>query len=784
MKKKFVLTFMLFLLLVLVIKSQVPQTSQTLRGIVKDKTTEAPIAGALITIDITNSKLVASSNSLGEFIIENVPLGKYSITASFLGYESLTLSNILVGSGKQVWVEFAMQQSHIDLGNVVIKGNKLKNETVNSMNIISGRTFSVEETRRFAGGMDDPARMVSAFAGVSTGNIQDNAIIIRGNAPKYLSWQLEGVEIPTASHFSNINVIGGGFVTIFSNQLLSNSDFFTGAFAAEYGNALSGVFDMKLRCGNNKKHEFTVQAGVIGLDFAAEGPFVKGKNSSFLFNYRYSTMSLITFLIPSTQVPKYQDFSFKLNFPTQKIGTFSIWGIAALDKNVQPENSDSTTWKYDFNRFTYDFVQKTANLGITHKKVFGTKTFINTSIVASFNQSNIEMKRFNNNLILEDNYYGKNSESKITFKSFVNNKFSERHINRTGIIINTLFFNIENKAAINNTLPLITLNHDNGYSNRYEAFSQSQYYLTKTTLLNCGVHATYFQLNNEKIIEPRIGISQNIGNSHKITFAYGKHSNMEPLRIYFYENNENQNITKPNKNLKLTKAHHFIAAYDWFINDNLRLKIEPYYQILYDVPVIKDSAFSMINFEQDFYFDDILVNEGKGRNIGIDITFERFFNKSYYYLLTTSFFKSQYQTSDGEIYPTKYDKGFVVNILAGKEFVFERKNRNTISLNVRATISGGYKVTPINFELSEKYKTDIYNWSKPYSEQNPIDCNADFSVNWRIDKKKHTSIWSIQVKNIFANPSGYIWTYNHKIQKMDYVSEKIVVPSISYRIEF
>ena len=341
------------LILIVAIKSAcLSQADQTIKGTIIDKDSEIPLPGVNIIIEGTSPLIGTITDQKWDYYMEDIPIGSYTVTASYIGYDKGINKHVLIGAGKQVVLNFALSENTTMLDEVTIKPNSTtENETVNSMSIISGRKFSVEDTRRYAGGLADPARMVSAFAGVSAGNIQDNAIIVRGNNPKYVGWHLEGVEIPNPNHFSSINVIGGGFVTIFSNQLLSNSDFFTGAFPAEYGNALSGVFDMRLRNGNRDKREYTVQAGIMGMDFAAEGPIVKGKDASYLVNYRYSTMSLVSPLIPSEQVPQYQDLSFKLNFPTQRLGTFSVWGIGAIDHNAQPIIADSTLWTEDFDRF-------------------------------------------------------------------------------------------------------------------------------------------------------------------------------------------------------------------------------------------------------------------------------------------------------------------------------------------------------------------------------------------------------------------------------------------------
>ncbi len=774
---KYAISFTFLILCFTAINAQVTQSQ---RGVVTDRQSGITMPGVTIYIEGSSPLIGTTTNEQGEYLLTKIPIGRHNVIAQFVGYETVVQPNVLLGSGKQVELNFSLNEESVNIEGVTIRARNIANETVNSMSIISGRTYSVEETRRYAGGMDDPARMVSAFAGVSTGNLQDNAIVIRGNNPKYTSWHLEGVEIPNPNHFSGINVIGGGFVTIFSNQLLANSDFYTGAFAAEYGNVLSGVFDMKLRSGNTQEREYTFQAGAIGIDFATEGPFVKGGNASYLVNYRYSTLGLVAPLIPSSQVPKYQDLSFKLNFPTKKYGTFALWGIGAIDGNVEPMKYDSTEWVSDFSRLAYNFTQHTAAAGISHKLIFGNSTFINTSLVGSYNQFVMDMKRINDNLVYDDYWYGDNMDGKYTLKSFVNHKFSNVHTNRTGIILNNLFYKLENRAALNNSLPVTTLSDEEGNTNRLQAFTQSQFKISEKIAANAGLHATYFQLNNELLVEPRLGINYSIGNGHKLSLGYGLHSSMEPLRVYFLQ----QNGEMPNKDLKLTKAHHIIASYDWVINSNLRVKVEPYIQSLFDVPVIADSAYSMINFEQDFHFNNVLENKGKGKNFGIDFTFERFFNNSYYYLLTTSLFRSEYETSSGEVYPTRYDKGYVVNILGGKEFVFTKKRRNTISLNGRINIAGGNRVTPVDEAKSNLAQRVLYDWSKPYSEQNPTDYYFDLTANWRIDGKRVASIFSIQVKNLLGSPSEFNWTYNHRTKRVEQSSVVVVVPNISYRVEF
>ena len=165
-----------------------------------------------------------------------------------------------------------MAESVSALKEVVVTAKKDKSEVLNEMALVSARSFTVDETKRFAGSFNDPARMVASYAGVQSNAEGSNEIVVRGNSSRGILWRLEGVEIPNPNHFADEGSTGGPINALNSN-MLSDSDFFTGAFAPEYGNALSGIFDMKLRTGNNEQREYTFTASTLGLDFTAEGTF-------------------------------------------------------------------------------------------------------------------------------------------------------------------------------------------------------------------------------------------------------------------------------------------------------------------------------------------------------------------------------------------------------------------------------------------------------------------------------------------------------------------------------
>ncbi len=777
-------TTIIILILLFNIKISFSQTVvQSVRGLVFDNETQNPLMGATVVITGTKPLLGASTDLTGSYKISNVPLGRYNIQISYIGYDPAIVSEILVTSGKEVVINTGLKQSVNQMNEVTVKAYSRKDIPLNAMASISARSFSVEETRRYAGGVDDPARMASAFAGITSGNLQDNAIVIRGNSPKGVSWRLEGVDIPNPNHFPGANMAGGGIVTVFSSQMLTNSDFYTGAFPAEYGNALAGVFDIKFRTGNSEKREHTVQFGVLGIDIASEGPIKTGSKVTYLFNYRYSTLGLLQPLLPAhSGLPVYQDLSFKLNFPN-KYGSLSVWGIGASDNMEKGQINDSSKWENENSRSGLDWKLSMGAAGITNKLFLGKQTYITTTVAASGTLNRMDMKRFDNNLVARPNWFLVDNSGKIIFSTYINHKFSKRNTLKTGINYRTLFYNLDLNSTINN-VPETFQNFvkEDGFSSFSEFYIQSKYDITENLSINTGINTNYFALNNDFSVNPRFSIKWRFVSKHSLSFGFGKHNQLEDLKIYLVNKNINGKTEYPNRELSLSQALHYVFGYDWQITNDLRLKVEPYYQYLYNIPGKPGSSYSLINFTQDWTFRDSLDNNSKGQNYGIDFTLERFLNEGYYFLITSSIFKSIYSGDDGIWRNTKFNKGFVANILFGKEFSL--RNNKLLGLNGRFSYIGGDRISPVLMAESIQNKTVYYDETKAFEIQTPATKYLDLTLTYRINKPGHSSVWALQIKNVLGaiNYDGFAYYYKTgMIENRGYV---VILPVLSYKIEF
>ena len=759
------------------------QLTQTVKGNVFDKNTRETLVGATVILVGSDPLIGTVSNLDGHFTLERVPVGRQTIQISFIGYETFYVQDLDVSTGKQVVLEIGMVDSFVQSDEIVITPARPKSEPLNTMAALSARQFSVEEADRYAGGLSDPARLASSFAGVASPSISSNGISVRGNNPSGLQWRIEGVEIPSPNHFADLEIAGAGLLTAISNTVMDNSDFYTGAFPAEYGNASSGVFDIKMRSGNQDAREHTVQASVLGVDVATEGPFRKGSRATYLANYRYSTMGLVApFLPDDAGVLKYQDLALKINVPTRNAGTFSVFGIGALD-GIDMAPADSAEWEAASDK---EYSETSMNLyatGISHKLAMNASTFVSTTLSVSGNGLSFAEDRLDDNGARIPRSDVSNSTHRTSLQSNVDHRFGLRHSNTTGFVLSRMGYDLSVKDTQQEGGTPALIVEGNGSANLFQAYSQSQFRANENLAVNVGLHAMNYRLNDEWSIEPRVSVKYALTPRQDISVAFGQHSRVEPLPVYFVSRDGEQ----PNKDLKLMRSAHYVVSYNVMLTDNIRFNIEPYYQRLTNVPVSPTSHVSTINTRNSLFFDDALVSDGTGRNMGVDYTFEQYMNKGVYYLVTGSFFDSTYKTGDGVEHNTRLNKNVVFNALLGKEWRTGRSGNNRINANVRLNYLGGNRIESIDEAASIDQEDVVYGETGSglaFAGQHPGTPIVSFSVAYRKNKPSYSSVWSLQVLNVTGAEEFEKDFYNINTNNIDTKFSTIMVPNISYRIDF
>jgi hypothetical protein len=783
---KFFLLFLLFIAQITFAQNN----RQNIRGVVTDKLSQTTLPGA--TVQIFNKNIIkgTATDEKGNYVLSEVSPDRYEIKVSFIGYKDVLVPNVVVTSGKETILDIGMEEDFKLLNEVVITANS-KAGTINNLAPVSARTFSMEEVNRYAGGRSDPARLAANFAGVSAPDDSRNDIVIRGNSPVGVLWRIDGMNVTNPNHFATVGTTGGA-VSALNTNLLKSSDFLTSAFPAEYGNATAGVFDLGFRNGNTQKRETTLQAGLItGLEATTEGPISKTNGSSYLVGYRYALAGVAQAAgidIGTTALPSYQDLSFNVNSGNTKAGGFTLFGILATSSiNIEGGNSGSL---YGGEGGGHDLSSQIGIIGLKHFKQINRKSYFSSNIGLNYSnsgQTDYDVDR------MSDSAYTK-SETKVTktgynFATSYNSKISSRLFIKVGIQDELIGLNLyyQTKDQIQSDWKQIW-DYDS-YTNLAQAYAHAKYSFNEKLTLNAGVHSQLFFLNNSLSVEPRLGLKYEIDNKSSLSLGYGLHSQMQPINVYFLQTQlADGSYVYNNENLDFTKSHHFVLGYDLQPFENWRLKAEVYYQNLYNVPVNTFlSSYSMLNTGAGFMTDleDSLVNNGTGRNYGLELTIEKFFSHGYYGLFTSSIYSSKYIGSDGVERNTAFNGKYVFNILGGKEWNVGSEKRNKISADIKCTNAGGRAYTPIDLEASnatghEQLSSDAY--SAFYPNYFRLDFKLGYTLNSRT--KKLSQSFFIDLQNITDNDNVFSESYDDRSQTINTTYQLGFFPNFIYKIQF
>ena len=785
--------FVLFVLLsfssLLCFSQEEEDAFQTVKGKVIDKDSKTPLWGAAVMIIDSASYHGAVTDSSGYFKIENVPVGRQNIKVTYIGFEDLVMQNVLVTSEQDISLNIQLTELTQKLVAVTIIAKLDKDKALNSMATISARSFSIEEAQRYAGGITDPSRMAQAYAGVAATSNDNNEIVVRGNSPRGLLWRVEGIEIPNPNHFRQDEGATGGGVCILSSNVISNSDFFTSAFPAEYGNALSGVFDLNLRKGSDEFVQSTIAASVVGTEVSIEGPLYKKRESSYLLNYRYSTFSLLNMagikVSNENIIPKFQDLTFNVSLPSNKLGHTTIFGIMGASSSGIKATKDSLQL-IDKNQRYEEFNKGNVWItGITNNYLCRNKKTFFKSVLAVMGEDN---KMTNDTMDFhfnDHNIYNEDINYKTVRASILaNHKFNSKHIMRAGIIFSDEFYNLSSSGYDFDTKQIRDVFNVNGNTYTLQSYVEWKYRINDKITANSGIHYLHYFLNDNNSVEPRAGIIWQIDDNHSISAGVGLHSRIEPISIYLTNITQNGDpYSQPNKNLNLSKSFHTVIGYDLSVSEDIHFKAEAYYQYLYSIPsgIGVNDQFSVINLRYGFV-NFPLNNSGKGRNYGLDITFEKYFTKSYYFMITGSLYDSKYMPADGKTYNTTFNGNYIFNALAGKEWTFGNKKSKTLGINSRFLYRGGMRYQGIDVAASNLAGHAVYYTDQNYTLITPDVYNIDLGIDFKRNKQKYSWEVSLDLNNLTSQKNIIGMKYNVYSGNIKYDYDLLLLPILSVKL--
>jgi hypothetical protein len=785
------LTYILISISIL-LSAQTQELTQSIKGKITDADTQTPLPGAYVIIMGSDPMQGAVSDFDGNYKIPAVKIGRQSLKVSFIGYEDVYFGEVTLTTGTELVLNVRMTEAVNKLDEIVIKPEDVLGEPINNMATVSAQRLTVETTSRIAAGINDPGRTIQSYAGVSSVDDENNEIVVRGNSPRGMLWRMEGIEIPNPNHFSNGEGGNGGGVSALSTEVLDDSDFFTGAFAAEYGNALSSVFDLRLRNGNFENREYTLQVGVLGIQAALEGPFSKNSEASYLVNYRYSTTSLLNnmgFEIGDSDVfPEWQDLSFNINLPTKKLGRINIWGLGGISSAADLAETDTTKWEYRSDAYSAMEKHRLGIIGASHNYLFSNnKTYLKT-VLAYSHTNNIDLEdSIDYNLvkaITRDEEFIYNT---FTASTFVNHKFSAQHSIRTGLIYTNQEFVLRAKNFDYDNDILETQLDQTGSTNRFQSYFQWKYRVGPGLDINSGVHYTYLAISQDMAIEPRFGLKWRMKTNHSLSYGVGLHSKAEPASIYRAQKEQaDSNLIFPNEDLKMTRAFHNVVGYDWNFAESFHFKAEAYYQYLYNVPVqVGDTTgtASALNFSSGFTNENF-SNEGTGRNYGLGLILEKSFSNNYYMMATASLFESKYTMPDGIERNTLFNSKYIFNLVGGKEFRVGRRKQNIIGTNLRMMWRGGYRTVPIDLTASNVAGEEVRDYDNAFETKAPDYYRIDVGVNFRKNNPNWSWILSVDIQNVTGRLNVWDEYYLEESGTLEQITMVGMLPIVNFKIEF
>ena len=755
--------------------AQIP--TQTLRGTVVDAVTTQPVIGAELRLTADSSVFLAVSDDYGKYVFTELPVGRYILNTYALGYEAAEVPGILIESAKPTVFRLELRTGTTELAGVTVAA------PVAALQPVGTELITIEQVNRFPATFYDPARLAASYAGVANTSDQANGLSVRGNSPTTLQWRLEGVEIvnpnhtPNAGTFSDRTTLYGGGVNILSAQLLGNTQLHKGPFAARYGNAVGGVLDMELRRGNTESRARAAQISLVGIDLSAEGPLFKNSEASIVSNLRYSFTGILAELGADFggEEIRFYDAATSAYLPVGNRGAYfdviAVYGQSSNRFNGPAE--DTIQEEKDLRRI--DFEAQTSILGATFVQPVGTAAVLKSTFVYSGLGADRLVARTADAAVVEGETV---DQHKLAFHTGWAQRLSSQSKLNAGVYVTGHLFDARyfgGPEDLVDALPDAAL---------IEGYAEWTRRWTPQWRMQLGLSAQYYSYGaNNKALEPRISVAYTPARAHRLTAAYGLHSQLNSPLLYLRPTGT---LTADLEVLGFRRAHHATLAYEWFGPRDRRVTAAFFYQDHFDVPIGGSGsvpAFSAFNLT-DGVGQTLLTNGGTGRNYGAELTFEQRLRADWYFLLNGTYFRSQFGRSDNATYSNgRFDGRYLVNATVGKEWPTKRAGR-FLGLNGRLNYFGGYRAQPIDLEASRAAGRTVFGGSGLFTEAPDRYFRIDTRLYWKLNHPKRTTTLALDIQNVTATENLAFRYYDSFLDEIVERTQLGLIPNLTYRVEW
>lgn len=731
--------FCVFLLSGTFILSQ-SSKSGSLMGTVVDAENKLPLPG--VNVYIKDKNVGTATNIDGSYNIEKLPVGSYVIVYSFIGYNSVSIPDIIIKSDRITYRDIELYSSSVEFDSILVSGGFFSNVDNKP---VSTTGFTSEEIRRAPGSAGDVSRILFGLPSIAKVNDGINSLIVRGGSPVENAFFLDNIEISNINHFATQGS-SDGFFGILNIDFIKDVTFSAGGFSSIYGDRLSSVMDITLREGNRNEYDAQVNLNFGGIGAQFEGPF-SAKKGSFMVSANKSYLDILmkTFA-DDYPAPEYYDFQTKVKYDLSENHKLSFIDVFANDNY---DISYEKAYDKELNQYgNTNYITNTA--GINWMYLWGQNGYSNTSVSNTFNKRVIDLNetkfqsRFIENNTIENNfsfrnlnYLRFNEENKIEFG--LESKMGLNHFNYT-------YFEYQDEYGI--VRPLFkTLNKLNTFN--AGAFLIYHKSLSNNILLNIGGRSDYHNFNNKLLLSPRGSLIYKLDPITSISASVGRYYQNIPSLI-LAQSDEFKNLLTP-------KAVHYILSFSRMLTEDTRLTIEAYHKAYSNLPV--DTL-----RPKDFIFDEVvttgifsgyqnLQSSGRAASSGIEVMIQKKLARDFYGMTSAAYSSAKYFDLDGIRRNRIYDNRYNFNIEGGY------KPNNEWEFSVRFIYAGGAPYTPYDLELSEQNNKGILDLSNINNYRLPDYHSLNIRADKRFNLDKSNLVVFLSIWNVYNrdNISAYRW---------------------------
>ena len=667
------------LLILLTISTYVlAQNTGTFSGQIIDEKTQYPLEGSSVILEGTNIGVITDKN--GYFTFENVPTKSYNIQATYLGYESQTLYNVIVKSVGTPSLLFKLKEASEALDEIILSKSSFRTSKETPL---STQSFSAVEIETYPGGNNDIAKVAQSLPGISPsiGGFR-NDFIIRGGAPNESVYYLDGVEIPNINHFSTQGSAGGP-VGMLNVAFIREVTLSSSAFGAEYDNPLSGVLAFEQREGNDQKYSGNVRIGASEAGATFNGPlFRRGKersNTTLMVSARRSYLQFVFALVGLPIRPDYWDYQWKLNHTIDERNSLTFIGLGSIDNFSVVAPDDFDVEQQAALETAPIIEQRTITVGLTWKHKFKNgKGQVNTTLSTN---------RLKN---VFSQYQDNENKTGVLFRNDSKEQETKLRVHATQYIKDwkvSYGLNVQQSVYTNNTDDVVG---GLGYETtidfaKYGFFGKlSRSFVNNRLSLALGLRSDADSFTNGSTLinnlSPRLSASYmlNESSSWKLNASVGRYFKIPTYTMLGFQNNSGEFINKSNR---YTQSDHYVFGVEYNLSPSARFTVEAFRKNYSQYPVSVLDGVSLANKGAGFEVlgNEAVVDTGSGLSKGVEVLFQQKLSNNFYGILAYTFFSSEFSGIDNVRLPSVWDSG---NLL---------------------TFTGGYKL-PKNWEVSLRYR--------------------------------------------------------------------------------